>query len=377
MRQGVFVMWLFVMVALPIAQVRASRTLSIYVIDVEGGNATLFVSPAGESLLIDTGNPGARDALRIVAAAKDAGVTQIDHLILSHYHADHFGGLTELAARMPIRHFIDHGPGVEAPTAAISPFPTYAAFFPAYAALYAKAQHTVAGAGDRISVSGLDVRVVMSAGQAIRTPLPGAGKPNPYCAQYTRKAADASENAQSVGTSIRFGKFHLLFLGDLTWNKEFELMCPDNRVGAVDVFIVSQHGNAESNGPVLVHAIGPRVALMSTGTRKGGHPGAMQVLHTAPRFEDLWQTHFSVLGGQEYTVPGMFIANMADDQPPVVPIAPMPGPPFPDNAPPPLAHDGPAYWIKASAQEDGAFTVTNTRNGFSKSYGAGSGISGR
>jgi competence protein ComEC len=321
MRKGM-VMWLFVMVALPIAQVRVSRLLSVYIIDVEGGNATLFVSPTGESLLIDTGNSGARDALRIVAAAKDAGVTQIDHLLLSHYQADHFGGLIELAARMPIRHFIDHGPGVETPVAGSNPFPTYAAFFPGYSALYAKAQHTVAAAGDRIRVAGLDVRVVMSAGQAMRMPLSAAGKPNPYCAHYKPKAADASENAQSVGTSIRLGEFHLLFLGDLTWNKEFELMCPDNRVGAVDVFIMSQHGSAESNGPVLVHAIGPRVALMSTGTRKGGHPGAMQVLYTAPRFGDLWQTHFSLLSGQEYSVPGIFTANIADDQAPVVPIVP-------------------------------------------------------
>jgi len=180
MRQPVCVALLFVTVALPVAQVRAPRTLSIYMIDVEGGNATLFVSPTGTSMLIDTGH-GARDALRIMAAAKDAGVTQIDHLILSHYHADHFGGLTELTTRMPIRHFIDHGPSVEAPIAVTS------AFFPAYTALHAKAQHTVAVAGDRIPVAGLDVRVVMSAGQAIRTPLLGAGRPNPYCAQYTPK----------------------------------------------------------------------------------------------------------------------------------------------------------------------------------------------
>lgn len=370
MRQCALVALLLGVVVQPAAQVLSPRTLSIYTIDVEGGNATLFVSPTGESLLIDTGNggtAGARDALRILDAAKDAGVTRIDHLILTHYHADHFGGLTELAARIPIRHFIDHGASAEA-TAATE------AFLPAYAALHAKAQRTVALPGSRIPVEGLDVRVVMSAGQAMRTSLPGAGKPNPYCAEYISKAADTSENAQSIGTSVRFGRFHALFLGDLTWNKEFELMCPENRVGDVDVFIMSQHGNALSNGPVLLHAIAPRVALMSTGTRKGGHPGAMQVLHTAPRFEDLWQTHFSLLSGQEYTVPGMFIANAADDQPPVVPIAPMP---FGDNMPPAPAHNGPAYWIKVSAGEDGTFSVTNARNSFSKTYGAGSKNSAR
>src|SRR5262249_15457749 len=92
------------------------KTLDVYVVDVEGGNATLFVAPSGQSLLIDTGNAGAaaaRDASRIMDAIKDAGLTQVDHLITTHWHGDHFGGMAELAAKVPIKEFIDHGPNVQ------------------------------------------------------------------------------------------------------------------------------------------------------------------------------------------------------------------------------------------------------------------------
>ena len=160
----------------------------------------------------------------------------------------------------------------------------------------------------------------------------------------------------------------MLHLGDLTVNKEFDLMCPANRLGDVDVFVVSHHGQPLSNSEVLVHAIQPRVALLNNGTRKGGQPEAMKVLFSAPRMEDLWQLHFSLLSGQEHTVPGLFIANLVDDQPAAMPIAPMEPPqPGPAAAPPPV-HNGPAYWLKLSARDDGSFTVTNGRNGFSKTY---------
>jgi hypothetical protein len=159
-------------------------------------------------------------------------------------------------------------------------------------------------------------------------------------------------------------------LGDLTWNKEHDLMCPMNRIGAIDLFVVSHHGQPISNSEVLVHAIRSRVAIMNNGTRKGGQPDAMKVLFSAPGLEDLWQIHFSLLGGQEYTVPGMFIANLPDEAPAAIPVAPTAAPaPGPNVAPPP-AHNGPAYWIKVSAQQDGTFTVTNARNKFSKTYTA-------
>jgi hypothetical protein len=172
----------------------------------------------------------------------------------------------------------------------------------------------------------------------------------------------------SVAVHITFGKFRTVHLGDLTKNKEFELMCPTNRLGTVDLFLGLHHGVDSSNSEVMIHATRPRVAIMNNGTRKGGPPDVMKVLFSSPGLEDLWQMHFSQLGGQEYTVPGMFIANL-NDQPltamPVAPIAaPAPGP----NTPPPPAHNGPAYWFKVQARTDGTFTVTNTRNGFSKTY---------
>lgn len=349
----------------PVAQTRAGKMLGIYVVDVEGGNATLFVAPSGESLLMDTGNGGAaavRDADRIMAAVTDAGLTQIDHLITTHWHGDHFGAMAEIARRIPIRHYIDHGPSVQSQ-------PASDVFLKdTYPALYGKAKRTIAKPGDRIPIAGLDWRIVTSAGQAITAPLPGAGKPNPHCATYKPQDVDTTENAQSVGSVITLGSFRAVHLGDLTWNKEFDLMCPTNRIGTADVFFVSHHGQPVSNAEVLVHALQSRVAIMNNGTRKGGQPPAMRIIHSAPRLEDLWQVHFSTLSGQEHTAPGLFIANTIDDQPEAMPVAPVTPPQPGPGAPPAPVHNGAAYWIKVSAQPDGSFTVTNARNGFSKNY---------
>jgi competence protein ComEC len=347
------------------AAAQTRTTLDIYVIDVEGGNATLIVPPSGESLLIDTGNVGApvRDAERIMAAAQDARLTQIDHLIVTHWHNDHFGGVAELAKRIPIRHFIDHGANVQ-------PAPIADEFLAkTYQELIAKARHSVVKPGDRIPIAGLDVRVVTAAGAVIKTPLPGTGASNPYCATF-KPGENNAEDPMSVGVFIKFGKFRTVHLGDLTRNKEFELMCPNSRIGAVDLFLGLHHGQASSNSEVVIHATHPRVAIMNNGTRKGGEPETMRVLHTSPGLEDLWQMHFSLLSGQEYTVPSIFIANLTDDPLTAMPMAPIAAPPIGPDTPPPPQHNGPAYWIKASAQPDGSFTVTNTRNGFSKTYRA-------
>jgi beta-lactamase superfamily II metal-dependent hydrolase len=347
------------------AAAQTRTTLDIYVVDVEGGNATLFVAPSGQSLLIDTGNvaPDAaiRDSGRIMAAAHDAGLTQIDNLIITHWHGDHFGGLAELAKRIPIQHFIDHGPNTQ-PAPAIDEFVNKV-----YPQLYAGKKHTVAKPGDKIAVDGLDIDVVTAAGQTIKTALPGAGAPNPYCASFKGSEIN-TEDPMSVGIHVTFGKFRTVHLGDLTKNKEFELMCPVNRLGTVDLFLGLHHGQSTSNSEVMIHAAHPRVAIMNDGTRKGGEPETMRVVRSSPGLEDLWEMHFSLLSGQEYTVPGMFIANYTDDQPLTLPVAPIAAPPAGPNTPPPPAHNGPAYWIKVSARPDGTFTVTNTRNGFSKTY---------
>src|SRR5687768_15977599 len=176
-------------VALVSAQPRARTSLDLYLIDVEGGNATLLVSPAGESLLIDTANGGAaaaRDADRIMAAVRDAGVTQIDFLVTTHAHTDHVGAMSQLVGRIPVRRFVDHGESVELKSRPdLLPFNTEV-----YPALYAKGTRIVVKPGDRLAVKGLDARIVTSAGQAIQAPLPGGGRANPYCAQFTQQAPD-------------------------------------------------------------------------------------------------------------------------------------------------------------------------------------------
>lgn len=346
------------------AQSPGGGSLDIYVIDVEGGNATLFVSPSGESLLMDTGNGGAgaaRDAGRIVEAAAAAGVSQIDHLIITHWHGDHYGGLVELASRIPIRHFIDHGPTVQDNENSRRFLQT------TYPELRAEAKHTVAKAGDVIPVAGLDVRVVASNGAVLAAPLPGAGARNPLCAGPVSVNA-VPEDPESVGALITYGRFRGLHLGDLTSDKEVELVCPVNRIGTIDVLLGLHHGQDTSNSRPFVHAVQPKVAIMNNGTRKGGLPEVMKTIYSSPGFQDLWQMHFSLLSGQEYTAPGLFIANGIDEKAAAMPIEPMAAPAPGSNPMPPPVHSGRAYWIKVSAQSDGAFTVTNTRNGFSKRY---------
>jgi beta-lactamase superfamily II metal-dependent hydrolase len=348
--------------AVLVAQTR--DTLDIYVVDVEGGNATLFATPSGESVLIDAGNANGavRDAGRIMDAVRDAGLRQIDHVIITHWHGDHFGGLAELARQIPIKEFIDHGPNVQ-PGAAVDEF-----LKTTYPQLYASATHTVAKPGDAVALKGVDWRIVASAGETLKSPMPGAGVRNAECANF-KPADNNAEDPMSVASYITFGRFRTVHLGDLTRNMEFKLMCPATMLPPVDVLLGMHHGQDSSNSPVMDHALRPRVAIMNNGTRKGGEPFTMLSIHTSPEFEDLWQMHFSLLSGQEYTTPGLFIANGVDDAPQTMPVAPMAAPvPGGPAAQPAPAHNSKAYWIKVSAQRDGTFTVTNQRNGFTKTY---------
>jgi L-ascorbate metabolism protein UlaG (beta-lactamase superfamily) len=354
---------LIVCTAATAAAQTAKTTLDIYVVDVEGGNAVLFVTPSGESVLIDSGNGGAgaiRDAERIVAAAKSAALTKIDHLITTHYHGDHVGGLSELAKRIPIMHFIDHGPNTQ-PNANTDAF-----LDGQYRELYTKTKHTVAKPGDRLGLAGLDWRIVTSAAQVVQAPLQGKAIPNPQCAGYTPATANMTEDDQSVGSVITFGRFRTIHLGDLTLNRQFDLMCPNSRIGPVDLLIAARHGNV--NAEFLVHPLRPRAIVTNNGTRKGAQPEAMKIFYSSPGMEDIWQIHFSELAGQDYAVPGLFTANIYDDQPSALPVSPFVAPPQGQQPPPAPGHNGTAYWFKISAQQDGTFTVTNTRNGFSKAY---------
>ena len=315
----------------------AAKNLEVYFIDVEGGQATLVVPPGGDSLLIDAGWPGHnhRDAERIAAAAKAAGVKRIDYLVITHFHTDHVGGVPQLAEKLPILNFVDHGTSVETDKDA-------QILFAEYKARRDKGNHITVKPGDTIPVKNLDVRVVEAAGEPIAAALPGAGQSNPDCATFRKQDADPTENAQSVGLAITFGEFRMVDLGDLTWNKEYALVCPENKIGHADVFVVSHHGMNISNSPQLVHALAPRVAMMDNGARKGGTPQAWQILHQTPGIQDIWQLHYAVAAGKDHNSSDTVIANLDE------------------------ACQG--DWLKLTAERDGSFTVLNSRNKYEKSY---------
>ncbi len=354
----VVLLCLAVVYAATAAQRDPAATLDIYVIDVEGGEATLFVSPSGESMLVDSGWPEfeGRDADRIVSAATDAGVSQIDYLLVTHFHRDHMGGALQLADQIPIRSFVDRGSG-----SGLSGRGREA--FEAYAALRATGRHLAVGPGDTVPIAGLDVRIIASGGGVLRTPLAGAGQPNPFCDNFTFHGEDITsrfgdaDDRLSVSASISFGRFRSVIMGDLTWNKEHDLMCPNNQVGTVDAYLVSHHGSDTSGSEALVRALQPRAALMNNGPRKGGAVQTFEILRATASLEHLWQNHYSVDGGNAHNRPERFIANLDDGSNG-----------NPSETPP--VHMGPAHWIKLSARSDGAFTVTNSRNGYSRRYAA-------
>ena len=342
--------------ALSNAQSQSVRTFDTYVIDVEGGEATLFVSPTGESLLVDTGWPGfdGRDADRILAVARHAGITQIDHLVVTHYHADHAGGAAQLATRLPIQHFVDRGPHFSEDERAQ---------YDAYSRVRGGGRRSEVKPGDSIAVSELKVHVIAAGGSVLTAPLPDQGISNPFCADFTphgteitSRAADGGDS-RSLSLSLTYGRFRTVIMGDLTWNKEYELMCPNNPLGDMDVYLVSHHGSDTSGSPALVHALRPRAAVMNNGPRKGGAIQTFQILNRLPGSIDLWQNHYSVPGGQQHNRPDAFIANL--DEGTSTPDAP------PGSAP---AHNGPAHWIKVSARADGSFTILNSRTAYAKEY---------
>ncbi len=317
----------------------AEKPLQIFFVDVEGGQSTLFVTPEGQSLLIDTGWPGNayRDANRIVAAMKLAKIKRINYVLITHYHADHVGGVPQLISKVPVDAFIDHGPNREQTKVT-------SRMYDDYQSATAKARHIIAQPGETIPIKGMDAVIVSADGNVLSQPLPGAGEPNPFCAGVSQKAVDTSENARSVGTVITFGNLRIVDLGDLTWNKELELVCPTNKLGHADIFIVSHHGLDLSNDPALVHALAPRVAIMDNGARKGGSPAAVDVIKSSPGLEDLWQLHFADAGGSAHNASDPYIANIEDTDT--------------------------GYYLRVTAHRDGSFEVYNPRNKFAKQYPA-------
>jgi len=314
-----------------------SRTaLDVFFIDVEGGQATLFVTPAAESMLVDAGWAGfeGRDAGRIEAAAKQAGVSRLDYLLVTHYHADHVGGVPEIARRLPVRTFVDHGATVEQGERP-------AALFNAYVDATASGKRLQVKPGDTLPLSGVDVRVVSSGGDLLNRPLPGAGAPNPLCRDFKPLEEDKTENARSVGVVLTYGNFRMIDIGDLTWNKEHDLVCPNNLLGNVDLYLTTHHGLDISGSPAIVHALRPRVAIMNNGAKKGGTRSAWQTVRDSPGLLDFWQLHFAVDAGADHNTAEPLIANLDETT---------------------------GYGIKVSVQRDGSFTVTNARNGHAKTY---------
>jgi len=295
-------------------------------------------------------------------------VKQIDHLWTTHYHGDHVGSLLALAKQVPIVHYYDHGK----PHA--SDRIVAAAFLTSYEEL-TQGKRTTVKPGDKVKMAGLDITTVASANQFIRTNLNGGGKQNTACAGVAKKDESAyadPDNGDSAGFVLSYGRFRTIDLGDLTWNGELDLMCPINRIGAVDVYLTSHHGLAKSGAPALVHALQPRVVVMNNGTRKGGEADAFKVINASPGLEDMWQLHWSYNVGLENR-PASFIANVDDNATVAGVLAP---PASADGAAGGRGGRGgfggavhsPGYLIQVSAQQDGAFTVTNTRTGFSKVY---------
>ena len=344
----------------------AQKALDIYFIDVEGGQATLIATPRGQAVLVDTGNPGTRDAERIMEAIRAAGVKKIDYLLITHYHGDHIGGYLELAKLVPILNYVDHGPSVESRLIDSKK---------AYDSATLSAPHRIVRPGDRLPVRGIEWTIVSSAGKTLEGSMlgaPGAGEANPYCADFAPKdIREGPENAQSVGSVIRYGRFRAVDLGDLLWNWEGQLACPVNLIGSVDLLLTTHHGLAWSGAPALIFGLSPRVVVMNNGTRKGADVDSFKTLYSSPGLEDLWQLHWSANASTEYNAPGRYIANL---ETPATTAGVIADPPPPATMGKPAADIGdpnhaPAYWIKVSAQPDGSFTVTNSRNGFSKTYG--------
>ena len=313
------------------------KPMQIYFVDVEGGQATLVVSPSGQSLLIDTGWPGyeGRDADRIVAAAHQAGLKQLDYVLITHFHRDHVGGVPQLIDGIKIGTFVDHGPNEEDSEVTRTDYAAYEKAISGHA-------HVIMKPGWGLPIKGIEVKVLTAAGDHIASPLPNAGEANPLCKSEPAAETDATENARSVGVLITYGHFRFLDLGDLTKKKELELACPNNMIGTVDLFLVTHHGADLSNSKALDWALHPRVAIFDNGPRKGASPAAWQIVHDSPGLQDLWQLHYAAESDRDHNIAEERIANVKENC------------------------EG--KWLKVSADADGTFTVTNGRTGVEKEY---------
>jgi beta-lactamase superfamily II metal-dependent hydrolase len=340
-----------------VACAAATASLQIYFIDVEGGQSTLVVTPERETLLIDAGFAGeggftsvpgepsrARDPGRIFAAMRDAGVERIDYLLVTHFHRDHIGGVPEIAQRVPVGTYIDHGsaypPEQRARPEGLDLLDVAA--YDRYVQARARGRHLQPKPGDRLPLKGVDAVVVSADRATLARPLPDAGEANPTCRPSPLTPADPmDENQRSTGIVMRFGSFRFLDLGDLNGQPLYDLVCPVDRIGVVDVYLVAHHGNSTVADPATFGAFRPRAAVVNNAPRKGGRLALLKLLRGTPGI-DTWQLHVSGEAGED-NAPPEHIANLDDAS---------------------------AHWLKVTASADGSFTLGNARTGAAKSYPA-------
>lgn len=319
----------------------AADPLRIYVIDVEGGGATLVVAPSGQSMLIDSGSAGERDPQRIAAAMKAAGLTKIDYLLTTHYDGDHVGGAPAANQVAHFNRFFDHGefdskwqqnPGIE------KRYGDYLAI--------AGGKRTIVNAGDVIPLPGVRVDVVASHGDVIKKPVNHGGKPNRFCDGAETKPPNPTENSQCAGVLVGFHKFTFLDVGDLTWDKEMDLACPNNKLGTISMMLATHHGFfADMSGaPALLWATRPQVVIANNGPRKGMQVSAYGKIQKVEGLEGLWQSHLALGSDAAHNASPDMIANLdPSDQ-------------------------CKGNWIRVDVEANGRYTVTNGRTGFKKTY---------
>lgn len=334
----------FVLSALFVLAQTPARQLRIFVIDVEGGGATLVISPSGQSMLIDSGSPGdaaKRDSSRIADAMHAAGLSKIDYLFTTHYDGDHVGGAPAANAVAHFDRFFDHGEmdpkweqnrGIEE---------RYAAYLD-----IAKGKRTIVKPGDAIPFGDARVDVVASNGAVIAKPINGGGQQNPFCKDAQTQPPNTTENHQTAGVLISYRRFTFLDVGDLTWDKEMDLACPTNKLGRVSLMLATHHGffNDQSGAGALLWAIQPQVVIANNGPRKGMGVPAFERIQKIKNLEGLWQSHLALASDKDHNTSDDLIAN------------------------PEASADCKGHAITVDANADGSFLVTNTRNNVSKTY---------
>ena len=320
----------------------AKDTLEIYWIDVEGGAATLIVTPDNETILMDAGWAGYddRDPKRIADVLEnEVGKKELDYFITSHFHADHAGGVPALSKLVSIKKYVDHGDSVE-----IGWNERADVLWQNYLAV-AKGNRMQVGPGERLRLKNTEFTFVAAGSKFLSKPIVDRG-PNVACRDAAQREVDKGENGKSVGFMIRMGNFEFLDLGDLTWNYEIETACPSNVFGEIDLYQVTHHGMNMSGAPAHIAAIQPLVAVMNNGHRKGGRPETYELLTSTPSLQDLWQVHRALETDEAHNTDESQIANLVETK------------------------DCKGHWLRATVQPDGSFSIHNSRNGISKSYTA-------